>query len=452
MKHFISLTVLLISVQITLAQTKKIDLSDYELPEMKRHQLDFSINSSGRSEGYHQNYAHVPDTVWLNSESYQGDGNLTYSYYRNTKRLQSAMSTGISSYGYSRNAEEADIILNENNTLQGNFTLNYDIKLFDNSNKWFITSVPFVNLSYYKSENDSWNSDKSESKNFRTSASFQIGGGIGRIEQVGDLRHAILILSELQDRGKLSRESGKAETIELAKLISKLKNLRFFDSRKRKEADLVTIDSFLVSKGLVSETDISYFIGLEDIWVYGGNFRESGNQLIFTANPYYMHNNVNYTPKYYENDKKEDFQMGYKLQYISRNPVSIKWQMDYDLGIVHSSTKHLQQLSSLSPDKSYYTEAYIKGALGYYPDTRTYLFLSGETGISNQSNEKALDGESYRFNYSISGNAYYYISERLRLNLFVRYGHTLMHIFNSDIPNLAGSSFYYNFSFNYAIF
>lgn len=452
MKHFISLATLLISTQITFAQTEKINLSDYKLPEMKRHQLDLSVNSYGNSEGHHQIYAHIPDTVWLKSNDYQWNGNLTYSNYRNTKRLQSTMSASLNSYGYSRNTEEAGIEIDKTNTFRGSLTLNYDTKLFDKNNRWFITGVPFVNLAYYNSENDSWNSDKSEQKYFSKSASFQIGGGIGRIEQVGDLRHAILILSELQDRGKLSRESEKAETIELAELISKLKNLRFFDSRKRKEANLVTIDSFLVSKGLVTETDISYFTGLEDIWVYGDIFRESGNQLILTANPYYMITNNDYTPNYFENDKEEDFLMSYLLKYISRNPISIKWQMDYDLGIRHSSTRHLQQLSSSSPEKLYYSSAYVKGTLGYYPNTRTYLSLSGETGISNQNDKKALDSENYSLNYSISGNTYYYISERLRLNLSLRYGHALLYIFNSDIPNLDNSGFYYSFSFNYAIF
>ncbi|MBK6283081.1 MAG: hypothetical protein IPF54_10840 [Draconibacterium sp.] len=71
--------------------------------------------------------------------------------------------------------------------------------------------------------------------------------------------------------------------VEFSTLISQLKNKRFFDSRKQKEAELVALDSFLVNKGIVDEKSIKYFTGLEDIWVFGGlQIRESGKQVLFS--------------------------------------------------------------------------------------------------------------------------------------------------------------------------
>lgn len=449
MKHFISLAALLISVQITFAQTEKINLSDYKLPELKRHQLDFSFNSDGDASGYHQVYTHVTDTVWRSQQNYGGNGSLLYSFYRNSKKQQSNLNADIEAEGLFRKSTEEDIEISTYKSYEGRLSAYYDTKIFSNKNEWFMTGTPKLNLYYNNRSDKAWNSDLNESKYIYTTASVGIGGGKGRIEQVSDLRHAIYILSDLSDRGKLARNLDKNETIEFASLISELKNLRFFDSRKRKEADLVAIDSFLTSKGVITKNDISYFTGLEDMWEFGGRYvRESGNQLMITAEPFYLQNNTLND----DGDAKKDFSMKYNLSYQSKNPVSLKWQMDYDLGISHVATNHIQSADESTSENSFYSAVYLTGAVGFFPDTRTRLVISGNTSLSNISEDKILDDSGYKFGYQICGNAYYYISERFRLSASVSYRHDLGHIFNSEVTDSAGYGFHYNFTLSYAIF
>lgn len=108
MKHFISLTVLLISVQITLAQTKKIDLSDYELPEMKRHQLDLNVNSNGSMniEKTLIDFELYPDTLRKsNYRSFSGNSSLGYQFFRNTPAVQASLNSGVN---FSGNLQKKD--------------------------------------------------------------------------------------------------------------------------------------------------------------------------------------------------------------------------------------------------------------------------------------------------------------------------------------------------------
>ncbi len=215
----------------------------------------------------------------------------------------------------------------------------------------------------------------------------------GRIEQVQDFRHAILIIEELEKRGVSNRNISEAEMIELSSLISQLKNKRFFDSRKQKEAELVALDSFLVNKGIVDEKSIQYFTGLEDIWSFGGlQVRESGKQVLFSITPGY---NFDKDLEDEDNNINENLLMNYNLSFVSKNPISVKWQGNYDFGLNHEYLKRLQQQNERGGTKVMNPGRLLTVKVGYYPNTRTYFDLSSMFTLSNISDEKILDKEKY---------------------------------------------------------
>ncbi len=449
MKHFTLFFFLLLVSLFSFSQAKDYDLSKYKLPDIKRQQLDFSFQSNGYnssqfliSEGFYP-----PDTLRNESSSFQGDYNLGYSFYRNSQRIQSALYASI--YGYYNKTKRENNWYNpvDDSNFRNDLSFNYDLKYFFTPTNWFVTAAPrfdidINNYKYLQSENN-W-------KDLTASSYLALGGGLGRIEQVQDFRHAILLIQEFDKRGVSKRNISEAEMVEFSSLISQLKNKRFFDSRKQKEAELVALDSFLVNKGIVDEKSIKYFTGLEDIWVFGGlQIRESGKQFLFSITPGY------YLSKIYddsENNTNENISIQYRLSYISKNPISLKWQGNYDFNISHGYLDRLQQQNINGVDKSYETRAYANGQVGYYPNTRTYFDLSGMLALFNLSDENILDKEKYSAGLRFVTSGYYYISEKLRLGYSVGFERNKYGIFNNDIENTYYKTFNYNLNLNYAIF
>ncbi len=445
MKHFISLAAWLISTQITFAQTEKINLSDYKLPEMKRHQLDLSVNSQGSklSSQYYYEYENQTDTFIRKENTFRGTGNLSYSFYQNSEKIQSDINSLI--YGNYNKSDYNNPNYGIDQTDFNSFLyFNYDLKYFLTPDNWFINVAPKIETSY-----NNYNQYNSESEYLNASPAIRIGGGKGRIEQVQDLRHAILLVEEFQKRGVSKRILTEQEILEFASLISQLKNQRFFDARKQKEKELVALDSFLVEKGALEDNDILYFTGLEDIWSYGGlQIRESGKQLIFTITPDYDYlKDLHKT----ENNITEDWSLFYNLAFISKKPLSIKWQTDYDLGIRHMSTYRLRQMYEGIPEQSYFSEIYLNSQIGYYPNTRTNFIVNGKFDLANYSDEKIFDKENFGIEFIFSTSGYYYISEKLRLGYSIQFD-ALKGVFNSKTQDNYQKHLNYNFNLNYAIF
>ena len=116
--------------------------------------------------------------------------------------------------------------------------------------------------------------------------------GKGRIEPVQDARQAIYLFDELSKIQRSSPDKSEEQIIEFAKLISQLKNKRFFDARLRRIAELERLDSFLISNKYISKQDAKYFTTLSDLWAYGDRpSRNSGTRFSGTIRPgYYFYN------------------------------------------------------------------------------------------------------------------------------------------------------------------
>lgn len=449
MKHSISLFSLMLASLFSFSQVEDYDLSKYKLPDIKRHQLDFEFRSSGQnsSSKYFFENENYRDTIKDFQNQFTGNYNLGYSFYQNTKKIQSSISADT--YGnYSKTKQNRfNYYSQDNYSFNNNVALNYDLKYFFTPTNWFVTTAPNFALSYsnYKERESDL-----EYKSLYTSAKVKIGGGKGRIEQVQDFRHAILLIEEFDKRGVSKRNVTEEEMIELSTLISQLKNKRFFDYRKQKEAELVALDSFFVEKGIVDEKSIQYYTGLEDIWTYGGlQVRESGKQVLFSITPGYVFSK---NLKLEDNNINEDILMHYNLSFVSKNPISVKWQGNYSAGLYHEYLKRLQQQNVNIGEKSYDSQAFVNGEIGYYPNTRTNFSLSSKIALSNRGNEKIFDKERYGAQLKISTSGYYYISEKLRAGYSVHYDTSKFGIFNNELENTYFNTLYYTLNLNYAIF
>ncbi|HPE75701.1 MAG TPA: hypothetical protein PLC80_06410 [Draconibacterium sp.] len=449
MKHFSLLFCIMIASLFSFSQVENFDLSKYKLPNIKRQQLDFDFQSGGQnsSSKYFSYYPNYSDTIKDVNNRFTGNYNLGYSFYLNTRNIQSLITAGT--YGnYSKTKQEnINYSSQDNYIFQNNLSFNYDLKYFLTPTNWFIATTPYYAFSYY---NYKEHESDLEYKNLYNSVKISIGGGKGRIEQVQDFRHAVLLIEELDKRRVSTRNISEAEMIELSTLISQLKNKRFFDSRKQKETELVALDSFFVDKGIIDNKSIQYFTGLEDIWTYGGlQVRESGKQVLFSITPGYVFDK---DLEHIENNINEEILMHYNLSFVAKNPISIKWQGNYRFGLIHEYLNRLQQQNSNLGEKSYESRALVNGEFGYYPNTRTNFSLSSTVSLSNMGDEKILDKEKYGAHLQITTSGYYYISEKLRAGYSVSFYTSKYGIFNNELDNTYYKTLYYSFNLNYAIF
>lgn len=451
MRHLISLFIfsLMFVSLFSFSQVENYDLSKYKLPDMKRQQLDFNFQSSGQnsSSKYFFENENYRATITNSDNKFTGNYNLGYSFYRNTKSIQSSISANT--YGnYNKTKRDGTNYHSQDNySFYNNVAFNYDLKYFVTPTNWFVTAAPQFNISY-----NNYNDRQSKNgwKDLTASSYIKIGGGLGRIEQVQDFRHAILLIEELDKRSVSKRNVSEEEMIELSTLISQLKNKRFFDYRKQKEAELVAIDSFFVDKGIVDEKSIRYYTGLEDIWSYGGlQVRESGKQALLSITPGYSFDK-NYDDS--ENNINENMLMHYNLSFVSKKPISIKWQTNYEIGLNHLFLKRLQHRIDNTEEKSYNSRVFVNGQVGYYPNTRTYFDLSSNLVLINLSDENIIDKERYSAGLQIATSGYYYISEKLRVGYSVRYEGNEIGILNNEVENAYYKTLNYSLNLNYAIF
>lgn len=450
MKYFLLPFAFILTNLMSFAQFENFDLSKYKLPDIKRHQLDFNFQSQGQNSSTFAIYDSGTeiDTFENNQNEFYGRGNMNYSFYRNSNKVQISVKahTSIRYDRVERFYRFGDGITDNDNSYFGSgFDIQYNIKYFLKNN-WFLTTSPVFDISYSEDNNLIENS---EWKRSERGGSLLVGGGKGRIEHVEDFRHAILILQKLDKKGIIKRNLSEEEIVELSTLISELKNRRFFDYRKQKEIELTTIDSFLVSNNIINdENSISYFVVLQEMWSYGGRqFRESGNQFTFFVKPRYDFN-------MYGNDEeyiREQFSTDYSAIFISMNPVSFKWQTNYEFGVLHSHTKFLLPVNS-TPEKEYFSRAFVSGLAGFYPNTRTNFDFQGIMSLMHNSYNEAFDNEAYSFQLQLSTSGYYYISERMRLGYNISYQNNKSGILNRDRKNSKQHSFNYYLNLNYAIF
>lgn len=433
-------TLLLISAFLFLcnfgfAQLNNFNLSDYKLPDLKRSTLETNFNLSGSNNsyvGFDQSTQPFDET---GNKQFYSNIDVNYNHYLNNAKNQRVTDIGLdfSTNSYTNKKDKKKI--NRSSYIR-------PVVYFKTDNRHYYTPKAFfeintiLNYRYFKDnkfyidDNDgSEKEDYIQNHNFLTY--LPVAVGIGRIEQVQDARHAVYLFDELSKAGCISPDKTKEEIIELAKLISKLKNKRFFDSRLRKMAEIESVDSFFVAKGYLKNSGASYFTTLSDTWDYGNRpARHSGTRISIGVAPgYYFSAYENPTGNfddYFYNHKQRAFLLQGNFAIQHQKPINLFWQSWLDLfgyvglsrGKFKNETLGLQESQTRISDmrlEFYHT-------IGYYPNTRTDIQLSytlkfGQTfDKTDQLNDiQGFEGMGFKFAANLSVN--YFISPKFSVNL-----------------------------------
>ena len=404
------------------AQTPEFDLSEYKLPDLKRHALVTWFDLSGRNSSYKTPSFGGSEAGKFNENYYNTNLLTHYSFYKNTLTKQMAVNGGFGLNSNYLNDKKDKDLKSESYFIAPAFDFSLVNRKYFGSNSFletdFMTAYSFQK-NYYADYDYQWN--KMELKEHSFIANVPIKIGKGRIEEVQDARHALYIFDELAKQGRISSSLSKDDVLAFAHLISKLKNKRFFDSRIRKIYEIEAIDSFLVENKYVSQADARYFTTLNDFWDYGGGpVRKSGTRLSGGIVPGY----------YFKDFERVDYPLssvrinafsinaGFDLTY--EKPINKYWQNSIVLNGSGGTIVGKEQSSNKKMSIPNLQLGY-KQTLGFYPNTRTdvafsyganYVQLLGDSDETSSKISPQAWGVKFMSNLSFN----YYVSPRVMLS------------------------------------
>lgn len=437
------------------AQNTTFRLSDYKNPDYLYQSLDLNFglasNASynkltGFNDGNRKSFS-------LNTQA-----GASYSRYLNSAKAQgefwSYFNAGIgSTSGNYQNTNGTSNIENKVNSSNHKEYLDLTgLRRFYNPKQGYIEingALTIDNRGNSESQkvwqNNTLNtSQETKDKDFynQVSGSFLIGKG--RIEQVQDARMALYVLDDLGALNREKRAVTDEDVVALAQLMTKLKYKRFFDYRLRKIAEITAIDSLLQQSGIVSAADAAYFTSLNDNWAYANNpVRQTGHRIYTGLEAGF---NYNYQYEKMDNNFPEDLvgerttknkmaALKLVVGYAYEKPTSRSWQnFAHVKGGVGIQQYYQNRVNNIEPDPEIETEFYtdVTPAIdfsgdcgfGYYPNSRTWLNLSWYLNSSWQTlneGETKSDKPDHTNSFNIytgpQFSAYFYLSEKLRLNL-----------------------------------
>lgn len=431
MKKIVLLTVVMAIQVMAFAQIQNESIKDYSLPKLKRHSLDLNLdflandfkfdNPKTRNAGFLLGY-----NGFLNTNSIQLESNvqLTGQYgLVDKKNINYSYSPDLIFSEESLFTLDAD--LNFRNYIEYNLFMGLNPALFMGKQKG---SFDFSMIDYYYYPYGYYDYEDIDIDRRTTAANLEIEVGIGRIEQVQDARHAILIYDELRKAGKVKQEISDQQLNEFAMLVSRLLNERVFDRRIIMMEHKSVIDSFLVAQNLATERNSDYYNVLSDMYEYGGlQVRKSGFRASVSLTPghFYMADNElfvvpRYNWGYYYSDfividkiKRTSIYLGTTFDY--ELPINLKWQ--YSLHLNTRFGHVIDDIRSYSDEFNTF-DSRLNCKIGFYPNTRTNISfeLGGRTFQTLQKHE-GLNINTIGLQAISELNVNYYFSPKLRGSL-----------------------------------
>ncbi|MHC1774492.1 MAG: hypothetical protein AB9834_03680 [Lentimicrobium sp.] len=434
------------------AQYSTFRLSDYKNPDYlyQSLMLDFAFSNglSITDKSYTSDFNYNNFSLGLNA-----GGN--YLRYSNSLKRQSdlgiTLNTGINSsfsgYKYNQPVQET-----KSDEFRHFEQLQINVaERFYNQSRYYFEMNAVMNNAFSANNRDSENeTDTSKytsefnQKNFNNSISASLLAGKGRIEQVQDARLALYLLDDLHKLNRDKRVATDGEIIELAELITSLKNKRFFDDRIRKIAEITAIDSFMQKKGIAGLPDAGYFTSLNDNWNYANNpARFSGYRAFAGIEANLFYNNINSNSEVSEpfsnivkvTDTRTETGLFLVAGIVSEQPLNLSWQRSAG---IKGRFGMKQEFSSLKEFETAITDTTSKiysesipsinitadWGYGFYPNSRTWLLIDWELNGGFDQREQGTTKEDktglQNDFYLYTGpdfSAYYYISEKIRLSL-----------------------------------
>jgi hypothetical protein len=415
------------------SQYSGFDLSKYKLPDIKLNRLDFNFDLNQTKNNNIIDPSQYTKSKVL-SDYFYGTLNLDYFHFRNSERYQGNMSVDLNIQPSVNTTRENGLVVRSNSFI-GDF-------LASSTNRFFLPKLKFfevdpelsVNSGRGKNHRDfsSTSAQDSKTDQFTTTVSMPVSFGHGRIEPVEDARLAIYILEELNKVGRISKLPPDNVVLEMAKVISKIKNKRFFDSRIRKIEELQIIDSFLVANNIISSDNIRYFAVLNDQWDYAsGPVRESGFSINAGIDNYasfskYSDESIvtGNTPS--KNEQSSNlYRIGGFVKAKKAKPVNLYWQNSFEIGASVGREFNRNPKEKDSPVYNYESDIVktnLRYSWQYLPNSRTtlgldingtYQYSSGERNSGIANGNYSMKG--YNFSIYPAFNINYYVSPQLRI-------------------------------------
>ena len=461
MRKFIFLFAITLQAFALQAQINSFNLSTYQLPDIKRHQLDLTFDLNGSSSVYDRYQRNSMDQFYKRNNIY-GDLGLSYNFYRNSRKYQGNQDIMIDFSSSFNDRKDKESTLYEFFDARSTFRINSKNRFYFKE-KWFVSTNLHFNGRLYRSTIDQ-EVYSAENRENNLAMNIPLGIGVGRIEQVQDAWLAIYILDELNKEGRLTRTPTSKEIIEFSQLISQLKNERFFDARLQKIKEIETVDLFLQSKNLIKTADARYFAVVNDNWEHAANrIRNSGKRVSFHLEPGYV-----FTSDFFE-DIQESYQLlnehkitEYSIQgaikYIDEKPINRFWQSSFSFQIagkyLKAINKDIEQDTKVELEAPQLNSSF-NYAVGFYPNSRTDLVVSLGVNYFNSFGEENIDSEKvdishFEISPVFSAKLNYYLSPQLRINANYRLNYMYLET-NSEYYYNMYNDFFQQKDFNHLI-
>lgn len=432
-RHFIIISVIFcVSIPFSFAQTDQFNLSDYQLPELKRRTLDFGFNLNGTNSVRRNEHLLLSEKVWNDNFSTQFQSH--YRYFLNSPELQQELDAEVDfSYNFSKRNQD-DQLSYRNERVNPSFALSSVNRKYFNERGFGEINANFYiyyrGSSFLTRQLPPYTVSETEQENTQTRLVFHLPLkiGKGRIEPVQDARQAVYIFDELARLARVSEEKSDEEILELARLISRIRNERFFDTRHKRIYELQQLDSFLLVNNHIIEYDATYFATLADYWAYGNApERHSGSRISMVLVPGYAYSESFYLYEvndeealvYRERNKirKPGFVIYGGVEYQREKPINLAWQNSLEanahLGLLSQKQKTLlDETSTTHP----HMHLVLHHTFGYFPNTRTHMTF-GYSARYVHFFDGTEDENEYGFRVGPRFEAGYYFSPQLRISM-----------------------------------
>lgn len=444
MKNNLLLILILLPASFAFGQDKAFDLSKYKLPDIKRHQLDFSFSSDGNTTKYKQEQSD-PQSGDLNYNriTSNSESSITYKYFHNTRsRILEISSSFSPSLDYIKTENENQKSVT--NKPEFNFHTWGTASFYKSGSSLFLQINAYLYNNFDRSESKIDGQTNSKSISNYLHSYVGLGVGKGRMEPVSDLWQSYIILEKLNDQHSLTRDLKDEDFFEFATLVSQLKNKRIFDYRQRKIIELTALDSLLHKQNLVEKTDISYFTTVNDYWSFANiENRESGSVLKFQIAPYFDSSSNEYL--YEPRSKSHSLGINPSINYSYYKPVNLFW----DRMIWFSAYETL----IFEQKNSDYSRGQFSFNLGagyrYLPNFRTTVYSGlSYSGSENSRSEDNVTSKYWNNSANFSFEIKYYISPQVQISGKIHSSYSIGH--NNNRQNYFVT--FYNLGLNYAIF
>jgi hypothetical protein len=405
---------------------ENFDIGKYITPDIVRNLLDINVDFRSNNSYFDDSYSNRD--VENKRSNFTGYISSYFSRYVNTRKKISNLAGNLS-FNENYNATKNKQTFTDNSTIidKTSSSLQQNSLFLNWSNKWYFSKLIFMDYGMNSDISYNFTQNKSEyqlddsnhkQKEFSLQISPQLGIGYGRKEDVQDARHAVYIANSLSKKNVLTRNLSNDELTELSRIISTVKNKRFLDARLHLLEEITTINAFLDNNDLLADNGAAYFSTLYDMWLYGGMFsRQSGYEISFLVRPDYIYQNKKFTPEIRDmilNLNKHVMSLTFSYE----KPFKLNWQhsvvTDVSGGIGSSSNQNKQTGNDYKNTAKFNAiSALANYALGYYPNTRTFIQVTTSQQIWKDRYDD--DRRSTNFRSILGANLNYYFSPHLRL-------------------------------------